>query len=255
MRRYNRAGVLAAIIFIFCQVYAQNNETLTRDEVTVIKKKLVSALDALGKPPAGYGMERESFSLPTDAYKPQGGSRYSPIYGSATREFGSEKATESANKDFEKEYQKKMLEAQAKGDYEAMAKLGQEMQKKASEMQLKAVDAKKEPINVNVNLNSNPGATIDPDAVVFEKAGVIALRTTSDPTSEKGDIHVYFDPVSLKETKQLSKVDLKQPEGGVTKRTTVLSITIHMSGPTKEIEGWAKRIETGKVLAQIDGAR
>jgi len=223
--------------------------------VAVIKKKLSNVFDALGQPPAGYAKERESFNLPTEASKNRDTGRYYLIGASATRDFGTEKSAESAGKDLSKEYEKKILEAQAKGDYEAIGKLSQEMQQKAGKIQLDAVESRKEPIHVNVNFNASSGATIDPDMVVFEKPGVIALRTVNELKSGNEYLHVYFDPVSLKNTKQLSRVDLKQPEGGISKRTGVLSATIQLSGPTSEIEPWAKRIDAGKVLAQIDGAK
>jgi hypothetical protein len=246
--------LVAAItaILVFCQTSAQSDKSLTRDEVSVIKEKLVSAFEALGQQQTGYQMERENYSLPTDASIVEKTGRYYPTYGSATREYGTEKAAEKTNKDLQNEYEQKVLEAQSKGNYEEMAKLMQEMNKKMSTTQMEASKAKKEPIHVNVTLNSGSGGAIDPDAVVFEKSGVIALRQLSDPTAENGTVRVFFDPVSLKDTKQLSKVDLKTPEGGVAKKTTVLNICIDFSGPIKEIEAWAKRIDTKKVLSQID---
>ncbi|HTY57778.1 MAG TPA: hypothetical protein VMF59_03135, partial [Bacteroidota bacterium] len=175
------------------------------------------------------------------------------ISGSANRRFGTQKKTEEESKDLQKEYQKKMAEAQAKGDYQAMAKLGQEMQQKAGQMQLKATEARKDPIEVSVMLNDNPGAVIDPDAVVFEHPGVIALKSNVENGTER--INVYFDPVSLKETKQLSRVDLKHPEEGVSRKTLVLNIAIDLNGPAAEIEPWVKKLDFKKVLAQIDSGK
>jgi hypothetical protein len=154
-----------------------------------------------------------------------------------------------------KEYQKKMLEAQAKGDYATMSKMAQEMNQKMSQQQLSAVDAKKEPVDVSVEFNDYGGATIDPDAVVFERPGVIALKTKDDAASDKGTVVIYCDPVNLKDTKQLSRVDLKKPEDGVNNRIAVLSVTFHFRGPLKEIEEWAKRVDTKKALAQVDAAK
>jgi hypothetical protein len=234
---------------------AQEENSLNRDEVSQIKKKLVATLEALGTAPAGYAMERENYNLPTEGSKIKETGRWYPVNGSADREYGTEKAAQKQSKDLEKEYQKKFAEAQAKGDYQEIARLSQEMQKKSGEANLKAVEGKKEPISVDVYFNSNPGATIDPDAVVFEKPGVIALRATESGENEKSRISVYFDPVSLKNTKQLSRVELKTPEGGITKRASVLNITVQLHGPTADVEAWAKRIDTGKVLAQIESAK
>jgi hypothetical protein len=144
-----------------------------------------------------------------------------------------------------------MLEAQAKGDYQEMAKLGQEMTQKIGQLSLKTEESKKEPINIQVNVNGGGGESIDPDAVVHEQSGVIALKAL-DGTPEKGRVKVYFDPLALKETKQLSKVTLTYPEKGVAKRTTVLHAVIELTGPAAEIEAWAKKIDFKKVLTQID---
>jgi hypothetical protein len=251
----NRLVVFFAVLSFIAVAGAQEENSLTRDEVGAIKKKLVNTLEALGQAPTGYAVERESFNLPTEAYKDQSKGRYYPVSAGANREYGSGKAAEKASTELQEEYQKKIAEAQAKGDYQAMSKIALEMQQKAGAIQLKAVEGKKEPISVHVIFNSNPGATIDPDAVVFERSGVIALKASDEGGSTKGRVSVYFDPVSLKNTKQLSRVDLKQPEGGISKRTAVLSVTVEFSGPLAEIEPWVKKIDTNKVLSQIDSAK
>jgi hypothetical protein len=244
--------VIAVLFLVAGGVRAQDEKSLTRDEVSVIKKKLVAVLEALGQP-AGYSVEHESFNLPTEAYKNSNSGKYNPISASANRQFGTQKKTEDESKDLQKEYQKKVAEAQAKGDYAAMSKLALEMQQKAGAMQLKATETHKDPIQVSVYFNNNPGAVIDPDAVVFEHPGVIALKSNVENGAER--IAIYFDPVSLKDTKQLSRVDLKQPKDGVARRTLVLSASIDITGPTAEIEPWAKKVDSKKVLSQIDPER
>jgi len=250
MTRLARPLLFAALSAIVVHAQAQDEKSLTRDEVTVFKKKLVAMFESLGQPPSGYSMERESYNLPTDAYLIDGGPNYRPTDASASREYGSRKSSERASKDFEEEYKKKILEAQAKGDYEAMGKLAQEMQQKAGELSLKTEEAKVEPINVSVELNFGASATIDPDAVVHEESGVIALKSL-DASPERGEVRIYFDPVTLKDTKQLSKVSLDFPERGVTKRTTVLTATMSFYGPAEEIEAWAKRVDFKNVLSLI----
>ena len=249
---FRKSSLVAAACLCIAVAHAQDERSLTRDEVSVIKKKLVAVFEAFGVP-AGYSIEHENYNLPTEAYKNSGTGLYNLIGGSADRRFGTGKQAEAEGKAMQQEYQKKMAEAQAKGDYQEMARLGQEMGQKAGQIQVKANEAQKEPIELNVNLNSNPGAVIDPDMVVFEKPGVIALKSNSENGSER--ISVYCDPVSLRETRQLSRVDMKQPEGGVARRTAVLSIAIEISGPAAEIEPWAKKANTGSVLAQIDKAK
>jgi hypothetical protein len=248
-RRFSSIVILAALLLGIA--VAQNSVPYTRDEVATLKKKLVTALDAVGQPPAGYAKERENFSLPTDASK--NGDLFHPAYGSGSKTFGADKSAEKSEKDLEKEYQKKIAEAQAKGNYQAMAAIAQEMQKKSGEMQLKKVEGKKVPIDIHININSSGGEAIDPDGVLFERTGVIALKEKSDGNEEKSRVRIFFDPVSLKDTKQLSKVDMKMPEKGVSSKTSVYNITMEFYGPTAEIEAWAKKIETGKVLSQIDG--
>ena len=114
------------------------------------------------------------------------------------------------------------------------------------------IEGRKEPITVQIQFDANPNQTIDPDAVVFESPGVIALKFPEDVDSTKGRVAVYFDPVNLKNTKSLSTVDLKEPEGGAAKRTDVKNITVEFSGPMSEILVWAKKVATKKVLAQIN---
>ncbi len=45
------------------------------------------------------------------------------------------------------------------------------------------------------------------------------------------------------------------PEDGVAKRTLVLSVTIDVTGPVAEIEPWVKKVDSKKVLSQIDPAK
>ncbi len=251
LRRLSSLALALAVLVVW-NAKGEDENPLTRDEVSVIKKKLLAAFDALGQPPEGFTVASEHFNLPTEAYKNKSNGMYYLLSPSADRNYETGKQAEKTGKDLEKEYQKKMLDAQAKGDYQGMAKLAQEMQQKMATAQSNAIGGHKEPIAVSVRFNSNPGATIDPDAVVFERSGVIALKNVSDPSSEKIRIAIYVDPVALKETKQLSRVDLKQPEGGVSKRTVMLSATIELSGPAADVEAWAKRVDTKKVLAQID---
>jgi len=242
---------LSIIAFVFSA--AQDAVQYTRDEVGAVKKKLVAVFDATGQAPEGYSKERENFNLPTDVSKNRESGLFYPVYGSAERRFGSEKAVQKDSKELQKEFQKKMAEAQAKGDMAAITKLAQEMQQKAGQVQLKAMSTQKVPIDVQVQINSNPGATIDPDAVVFEKPGVIALKEKKDGTEDEGHIRVYFDPVSLKNTKQISRIDMKMPQKGTSAKLAVHTVIVEFSGPMTEIEAWAKRMDSGKVLSQIDG--
>ena len=249
--------MLLIVMFFPAFVWSEEENRLTRDEVAVFKKKLVVILSSLGDAPKGYVKENEDFNLPTQFYKNRDSGKISPVHASASQRFGggAEKKSKKSEKEMGEYYRKKMLEAQAKGDYEAMGKLAQEMQMKAGQAGLEQMEAeKKEPVEVRINSNSNPSQTIDPDNVVFEKPGVIALKLKGYDEG-KATVEVYFDPVSLKDTKTLSVVDLKMPKDGIDKKAAVLNATISLSGPANEVEAWAKRIDAMTVLSQIDAVR
>jgi hypothetical protein len=249
--------VLAVLIALASPSWgiASENAQLTRDEVTVIKRKLMVVFEALGQPPTGYAKEDESFNLPTETSKMDKTGAFYPLHASARLKFGggSESKSKKSQKEIETEYKKKILEAQAKGDYQEMSKIAQEMQQKAGKAQIEAENAKKEPIEISLQFNSNPSQAIDPDAVVFEKPGVIALKFKTSGDQENIRIAVYCDPVHLKETKTLSRVDLSDKQNkGVANKTTVQNATIELIGPAAVVEAWAKGIATGKVMSQID---
>ena len=247
-------AVALAVSIVSAGGLARQQESLTRDEVSVIKKKLVAVTESLGQPPEGYAKTQERYDLPTEAYPTDKAGTYYLIGPGASLQFGSsaQKSSEADQQALQKEYQKKLAEAQAKGDYETMAKLGQEMQQKAGKMQMGLIEGAKEPIDVSIRFNSNPGTTIDPDGVLFEGTGFIALKLEVNSQGDKGCVAIYFDPVNLKDTKQLSRVDLKTPEKGIKKRTGILNAAVELSGPLAEIDKWARRVDTKKVLAQID---
>lgn len=71
MSRSLKLRVLAVLIALTIPSWgaASDDTQLTRDEVTVIKRKLMAVAEALGQPPAGYAKEDESFYLPTEASK------------------------------------------------------------------------------------------------------------------------------------------------------------------------------------------
>jgi len=257
MSRNLKLMILAVLVAITYPSWgaASEDAQLTRDEVTVIKRKLMAVSEALGQPPAGYAKEDESFNLPTETSKMEKTVTFYPLHASAHFRFGSgaEKKAKKSQKEMEAEYKKRMMEAQAKGDFQEMSKIALEMQQKAGQAQMEAENTKKEPIEISLQFNSNPGQAIDPDAVVFEKPGVIALRFKTSGDEEKVRIAVYCDPVHLKDTKTLSRVDLSDKQNkGVTNKTTVQNATIELTGPTAVVEAWAKGIATGKVLSQID---
>lgn len=224
---------------------------LNRQEVTVIKKKLVAVEEALSPLPEGYAKSEEDFWLPTSIQTGDAGG-FRPVDASASYTFagGGVMTAEKTEKELEAEYRKKIMEAQAKGDYQAIQTLSQEMMQKAMNNQMAAEEARRDPVQVRVTINGGAYATIDPDAVVFEKAGVIALKTLQNQGQDL-QVMIYCDPVKLQETGTLAKIELQDDQDAAGK-TTVRHITIELSGPPAVVEAWSKTVDTGKVLAQID---
>ena len=235
---------------------AAESNMLTRDEVGVLKKKLIAVVNAMGQPPSGYVKEEEQFYLPTEVYKKGNTGKYEWVTPSMTARFSGEgeKMARKSGEQLQKEYEKKVAEAIAKGNYEEMGKLAEEMQKKVGEAQLAAVEGRKVPIEIRIMLNTYQTQTLDSDMIVLEKPGVIGL-IVDYKDENKNRLIVCFDPVTLKETKTLSRMELKQPDDGVSEKTAVLNATIEIVGPASEIKAWAKKINIGAVLAQIDSSR
>lgn len=68
-------------------------------------------------------------------------------------------------------------------------------------------------------------------------------------------VNISCDPVNLKETGTLSKVEIES--GGhqsVKEKTTIRHITVELSGPAAVVEAWSKTVDTGKILALPAGA-
>jgi hypothetical protein len=107
-------------------------------------------------------------------------------------------------------------------------------------------------MHVYVQFNMSPYAAIDPDAVVFESPGVIALRDADDLSGERGSVTVYLDPVALKATETLSKIELKTTDGGVGNKSGVFNIQISANGAIADIEEWVKSFDTAAMLSVID---
>jgi hypothetical protein len=214
---------IAALLILAGPALAQDN-ALARDEVAALKKKVVAAAAALGAPPEGYAKEREDFSLPTE-FSPAENGKFWPLGAEVRIQFSS-KAVMTAQKDSEAaatDYQQKYAAAVARGDYEAASKAAMEMSQRANANVAMAVGGAKAPIYATVALNHGGGGAIDPDLVVMEKSGVIALKEQASEGATDATAHVYFQPRALKDTKKLSRIDLQQPEGGLGKKRSTIS--------------------------------
>ncbi|MBI3005504.1 MAG: hypothetical protein HYY49_08835 [Ignavibacteriales bacterium] len=228
--------------------WAQNTKQLTRDQVSVIKKKLVAVLNALGDAPKGYRSDEknESFNLPTEYYESEGSANL--LYAGAHREYSFK-----TDEDEQKAMMDKIKAAQAKGDIQEVVRLSQEMQSTA--MKAASSAETNPPIRIDVYFNRGENETIDPDGVLAEGTGFIALKSKQGENEGNERIRIFFDPVSLKDTKTLSKVDFNQGESVGSKKpsaTTVKYVTVEFVGPEAAVETWAKKVSTKTILAQVD---
>jgi hypothetical protein len=249
--RIVRIGGLCSAVLVISSAVAQDT-SLTRAEVAAIKAKLVTVQQAMGADPAGYVKESEDFSLPTD-FNPAQDGKFWPITSSVSLRYEDRAAKESAanvdqaNQDIQQRY----AAAAASGDPNAIIKLTEEITRLQQQAMLAATLQPKEPMDVYVQFNMNPIVGIDPDAVVFESSGVIALRET-DVGSDEGRVTVYLDPVALKATETLSKIELRTAQDGVGNKTGIFHVVITLSGALADIEAWAKSFDTGAMLSVID---
>jgi hypothetical protein len=227
---------------------------LTRSEVAEIKGILKDMVAALGAPPSGYDALEEDYDLPA-AYQPhKNADRFSPIYGGVRLRYGTDTAKiQQSMEQAAQEWQRKYLEASAKGDAEAIARLTQEYQIMLADIQLQAAGAgasHKEPIVINIRLNNYQTAAIDPDGVVLEKPGFIAL-TEKSHRQGMARVLCFFDPIALKQTETLSQVRLDYPQDGMAAKASVGNVIIDVEGPERDIQEWVKRIDTAAVLQKI----
>ncbi|MDA1063706.1 MAG: hypothetical protein O2907_05115 [Proteobacteria bacterium] len=202
---------------------------------------------AVGGDPQGYALESEEFDLPTN-FNPAQNGKFWPITSSVSLRF-TDKAIQDAEANAEQaaaDFQARYLAAAMSSNQAAMEAAMQEM------MRAESGDGTiKEDMNVNVQFNMNPYAGIDPDGVLFEKSGVIALVDDS-VSGTNSQVVVYFDPIALRETETLSKVELRTPQEGVSNRSGVFNVTVTLYGALEDLKSLAQGIDTSAVLAVID---
>lgn len=233
---------------------AAERTSLKRSEVRQIKNKLVAVLNALGNSPPGYVKEDESFNLPTDIYTVGKTAKFRPAFASVSRNFVGDPGKGGASKkELQKEMQARINAAMAKGDFASIQSLTMEYRQKMMAVQ-SAIDSARKmvPIEVRVRCNVTTSAKIDPDGVLFESPGVIALKFKQNRRGQS-KVEVYFDPVSLKNTEELSKLVFRHPRKGVGRKSIVLNFRITVRGPPNLVEAWAKKFDTKAILRQIDG--
>ncbi|HEY3517688.1 MAG TPA: hypothetical protein VGL98_11640 [Gammaproteobacteria bacterium] len=243
-------GSAVCLALILSDTAGAQSTSLTRSEVTAIRAKLVAVQQAMGADPAGYLKETEDFNLPTD-FNPAQGGKFWPITSSIRLRY-TDKASTEGRANAEKavqDFQTKYAAAAASGNVEALTKMTEELQK----LQAAAMTppAKQHPMDVNVQLNMNPTVGIDPAAVVLERAGVIALRD-KNVSSDTGSVTVYVDPVALKNSSDLAKIELKTADGGVGNKIGVYHVVIQLNGAVADLESWVKSFDFGAMLGAID---
>jgi hypothetical protein len=248
MRIDRIGGVFLALLAISSAVAQEAN--LTRQEVAAIKAKLVTVQEAMGGDPAGYLKDSEDFNLPT-TFSPAQNGKFWPIGSSVYLRYGDRAAKEfeARMEDLGKRYSAAAATAATNPD--GFIKLTEEFTRVQQEAAAQATAPRKEQLSVNVQFNSGAYAAIDPDGVVFESPGVIALRD-SDVAGESGTVTVYLDPVALRETETLSSLELKTPDDGVANKTGIFNIQISLQGAIADAEAWVQSFDTAKMLSVID---
>lgn len=248
--RIHPTSALWLTLALSATVAAQDSTSLTRSEVAALKAKLVAVQTAMGADPAGYLKESEDFDLPTD-FNPARDGKFWPITSGITLRYVDRASTEgkaTAEKAAE-DFQAKYAAAAASGNVEQLTKMIEEMQRLQAAAMTPAV--KKEQMTVYVQFNQNPTVGIDPDAVVLEQPGVIALRSKSG-SGDRGDVTVYLDPVALRATQELSKIELRTADTGVSNRTGLYHIVIQLNGSVTDAEAWVNDFNFAPMLAVID---
>ena len=239
------------LTFVLAATAAAQDTNLSRSEVAALKAKLVTVQQAMGADPSGYIKESEDFSLPTEANPARDG-KFWPITSSITLRYtdrASKESVANAEKAAE-EFQAKYAAAAATGNVEQLSKLIEEMTRLQTAAAMTPAE-KKEPMQVYVQFNQNPIVGIDPDAVVLEQPGVIALRD-KQVSSDKGNVTVYIDPVALKATQELSKIELRTAEDGVANKTGVFHVVIQLNGAVSDIEAWVQTFKFDAMLGVFD---
>jgi hypothetical protein len=249
-----RPSSVLSFTFLLAAVASAQEANLTRSEVAALKAKIVAVQQAMGEDPAGYIKESEDFDLPTEANPAQGG-KFWPITSGVSLRY-TDRGTVESQDSIEKasaDFQQKYAAALASGDAEAITKMVEEMQRIQTQAMAAAANpaAKKDPLQAYVQLNQNPTVGIDPDAVVLEQPGVIVLKDTN-VSNGRGNVTVYVDPVALKATQELSKIELRTADDGMPNKTGVYHVVIQLNGSVADAEAWAKTFDYDAILGVID---
>lgn len=216
-----------------------------RSDVATIKAHMQAVLAALGTLPAPYARVNDSWQLPSSSCRDKAG--FAPVPISYSGRF----SAEASQQKLAQSYQQQIMAAQARGDYAGMAKISQQMQ--AQYMQAAAVAQASGPVEVNITANGSTSGTIDPDSVLRDGEGFIALREPGgDLNSET--VSVYFDKVQLKNAHQLASYDLGSG-WRVPDKLALMNVRIQLSGPKASVERLLKQLDTDAVRGELTAQR
>lgn len=244
---------LAVLCLCFCAPHAYADDycgdnmqqvRFVRDDLVTLKKHMDAIVAAIGQPPAPYAREVGNWTLPDSTC--QGKAGYVPISVAYSTRF----SIADTQQALQAQYQKDMLAAQAKGDYEALAQIAQKYQAQA--MQQAAVAQMAQPIDMHIEANRDDSATIDPDSVVRDGPGFIAIRTSGGSAGAE-TVTIYFDRVALKNAHELASFNLMG--GLVPKKLGLIHMRVELSGPKTTVEGLVKNLDVQKVLGELSEQR
>jgi hypothetical protein len=219
-----------------------DDDPVARDEALALKTTVKAVLEGLGAPPAGYAKAKENYDLPTSMGVDKAAKRYYLAQTEADFEFTSGMSGEQMGK----EYQTKIMAAQSKGDYAEVQRLSLELQQNM----MAAMNSEMSKITVKIYLNRSAYQEIDPEGVIWEIPGAMALRTESSDANTQ--LMLAFDPKTLADTKKISLISLGEAlNAPASSKTAVRNVVVELNGPEAAVTEWVKNVDKGKVLALI----
>ncbi|HEX5339744.1 MAG TPA: hypothetical protein VFX47_02575 [Gammaproteobacteria bacterium] len=246
------ALVLAACLYATSAIADDNcgdgytTVNFNRSDLVAIKKNVTAIAAAFGTPPVPYAKESENWQLPT--YACQGSAGFKPV----NTDYSLRLTTDVQQKKIAADYQKKMMDAEAKGDMQAVMNITQQYQKLA--MQQASANQNNSPIQVDIAVNSSDSMTIDPGAVLRDGAGFIALRQPGDASSGTETVIVYFDKQALKDAHEAARFD-EDDSVAVPAKLDMIHARININGPRALVESMVKNLNTGATLGQLGEKR
>ena len=219
-----------------------DDDPVSRNEALALKTAVKSVIEALGAPPAGYAMATEDYDLPTS----MGYDKSKKVFYLTQTGADLEYTNGMSGEQLGQEYQTRIMAAQAKGDYAEMQRLSMELQQNMGA----AMGTEMSKIKVRVYLNHNPHQEIDPEGVLWETPGAIALRTGTE--NANAQVLLAFDPKALADTQKVSLVNLGETlNGSSDSKTAVRTIVVELEGPEAAVTEWVQNVDKGKMLGLI----